>query len=135
MEVTPGKKPTPEGDSLSHVSDVAPLTLIKNLVDQTRSAQSWYNTRCRQADQWWHSQWDHQYVDGRKWGQNPDDEDENVYPWRGSSDIRDRTVDQVVAEFFTVQMFAIMNAKVQLKSTRPAVTARASQQGTTLLNW
>src|SRR4030095_9485400 len=50
-------------------------------------------------------------------------------------DTRDRSVDMVIGEFLTVQMYAFQNAKMQTKSTQPANTVRQSQQATTLLNW
>jgi hypothetical protein len=131
----PGQVPSEEGDSLERLTKEAPLTLMKALVSDTRSAQTWYNSRTRQSDMWWHSQWDCQYVDGKKWGADPDDENQQVWPWRGASDTRDRTVDMVVAEYLTVHLYAIMNAKIQTKSTRPIASSRQSQQATILLNW
>lgn len=136
MITKPGQLPaTSDSDNLEHASKKAPLTLMKQLLEETRGTQTTYWNRCRQADRWWHSVWDYQYPDGRRWGADPNDEEQQIWPWRGASDTRDRTVDMVVAEYATVQLFALMNAKLQTKSTRPTVSMKQSQQATVLLNW
>lgn len=82
----------------------------------------------------WHSVWDGQCADGRKWSELLQD-GSSAFPWEGASDTRVRLCEKLVQQHVTVAKYAIMNAKVQAISTRPAVDAIEAQQATTILKW
>lgn len=113
--------------------DDAQLDLIKRAAASWEQSADTYLGRSQTAFDSWHSRWTGQTIDGRKWGDGSDAA--AVWPWPGASDSRCRTVEKIMWQHYTLAMFAVMNMKIQAKSTRPADAIRQSQQMTTLLKW
>lgn len=108
------------------------LELIRRTVQSWENSADSHASRTISAFDTWHSRWPGQTLDGRKWS----DQTKNaVWPWEGANDSRVRTVEKVMWQHYTIAMFALMNMRIQAKSTRPVESIRQSQQMTTLLNW
>ncbi len=118
--------------SLEEYSDKPDLDLIKGELRDVQSDAASYYSRNRNALQWWNSYWPGQTVDGRKWNDTSPD---TIFPWEGASDTRTRTVKMIINEHRTVGMYALMNMKLQARSTRPSQSTKEAGQATTLLNW
>jgi hypothetical protein len=125
---------TPE-DNLDLIEPDKPnLDLIKRTVSSWEDNADAHASRTINAFDTWHARWPGQTLDGRKWEQEGV-AGAGVWPWPGACDSRIRTVEKVMWQHYTVAMFALMNMKIQAKSTRPVNSIRESQQMTTLLNW
>jgi hypothetical protein len=111
------------------------IDLIKRTVQAWQNSADTHTARVITAFDTWHSRWPGQTIDGRKWSDMREGIDGTIWPWEGASDSRVRTVEKVVWDHYTVAMYALLNMKIQAKSTRPVESIRESQQMTTLLNW
>src|SRR5688500_17433597 len=145
MIVTPNKdshqpstRTTPLGrkqddeNSLEISADKPKLEVFKQLISDAQGNASDYTRRVSNAQDYWHSRWEGQTIDGLKWhsaGQPL------PWPWEGASDTRTHIIDKIVGQHVTVDSFALRSMKIQAQSTRPAATMRDSQNATTLLNW
>jgi hypothetical protein len=135
MKVYPGAKPISAGDddafetSAGHVN----MAAIKAQVEESQGAATFYHTRISSSFDWWQSRWDGQTFDGRKWWKLEGESD--VFPWPGASDARIRLVKRLVNEKRTLEMYALLNMKLQAQSWRPEASGQASGQATTLINW
>jgi hypothetical protein len=134
MTITPGQggKRAAEQD-LEQASDTPKLDLMKDAIESVQYAARNYFNRNGLARDWWFARWPGQTADGRRWAL--DDNVNAVWPWPGASDSRIRLCEKLVKEHSTVGKFALMNQKVQAKSSRPLASMRESQQATVLLNW
>src|SRR5574338_1542749 len=133
MIITPGQKPSDTGKSLETSGGKVDLPRIKDELRDVQTAAFDYAERLDCAQRWWNSIWEGQTQDGRKWWKYEDETD--PFPWPGSSDTRVRLVKKMVREYRTICLYALMNLRMQAKSTRPAASIRESQQVTTMLNW
>src|SRR5437870_3730089 len=130
--ITPGRGRI--SDRSEEVEKKPDLTKLKGQLEDSQSVAAWYYARNKMAYDAWHARWPGQTNDGRKGSAGNDDTDA-IWPWPGASDTRCRTSERVINERMTVAMFAVMNMKLQAKSSRPAATVRESQQFTQLLQW
>ena len=134
MTIKPGGKYTEEGDGdfLTSAGRVD-LPAIKGQLEESQSAANSYHSRISCAFDWWHSRWEGQTVDGRRWWKYSGESD--VFPWPGASDARIRLTKKILNEQKTLNLYALLNMKLQAQSTRPEVSGEAAGQGTTMLNW
>lgn len=138
MIVTPNRRGhdanAPEGDNLEEVTAKANLDAMKAALQSLQGDAEAYYNRNQSAFNAWHSRWDGQTMDGRRWAPRNADED-FIFPWEGASDTRMRTCEKITGQHMTVAMFAIMNMKLQAKAVQPFKDPRGGEQGTQLLNW
>lgn len=146
MTVTPnldGHQPSPritrsgvrEDDDLNLelVSAKPKLDVLKGLLEGIEGDAASYLQRIRNSFNWWHSRWDGQTIDGRKW--HSVGVGTEIWPWTGASDTRPHIIDKLVGQHVTVDAYALRTMKIQAKSSRPFADMHESQQATTLLNW
>jgi hypothetical protein len=129
----PGAASTDPNENLEIIDPDKPnLELIRRVVQAWEQDADTHAGRVISAYDTWHSRWPGQTLDGRKWS---DHTNTAVWPWEGSCDSRVRTVEKVMWQHYTIAMFALMNMRIQARSTRPVETIRQSQQMSTLLKW
>lgn len=120
-------------DNLNLIDPDKPnLDLIRRTVQSWEQSADTHATRTINSFDSWHSRWPGQTLDARK---HSEQQKTAVWPWEGANDSRVRTVEKVMWQHYTIAMFALMNMRIQAKSTRPVESIRQSQQMTTLLNW
>ncbi len=118
---------------LEQATDTPRLDLMKEAIEGIGPTAREYASRCETTEDWWYARWPNQTADGRRWAL--DDNIDAVWPWQGASDSRVRLCERLVAERSLIGKYALMNQKVQAKSSRPFASQRESQQMTTLMNW
>src|SRR5438132_3403632 len=121
--------------ALEHAADEPDLSVLKRALEDLQGDASNYFQRNEQAWKWWHSIWENQNVDGRKWPEDENVETDSIWPWRGCSDVRVGTIAKVMNWYSTVANHVLHNMKLQAKSTRPFNAQRQSEQATILMNW
>ena len=109
------------------------ISCIKERLKDTQQASNGYFRRLETAYDWWQSRWEGQTVDGRKWWKLEGQPD--TFPWPGSSDARLRFCKQIVNQYKTICLYALMNMKLQARSARPEASGHQSGQATTMINW
>ena len=128
-----------QNDELEHASDEPDLSVLKSAIDDLQADAAWYFDRNEKAWNFWHSIWENQSPDGRKWPEggniNTETSQQRIWPWPGCSDVRVGTVAKVMNWYSTVGAHVLHNMKLQAKSTRPFEAERQSEQATILMNW
>ena len=56
-----------QNDELEHASDEPDLSVLKSAIDDLQADAAWYFDRNEKAWNFWHSIWENQSPDGRKW--------------------------------------------------------------------
>lgn len=121
-------------DQASDALSEEQVQIYKASIESAQNDANSYLARNKNGLNWLYARWPGQWTDGRKWPL-PNEQSNNIWPWPGAADTRDRTCEMVVDEEVMVGMFALQNMKVQARSARPFQMIREAQQITTLLNW
>jgi hypothetical protein len=121
-------------DALNEYSDTPDLEAMKEALREVQQDASTYLRWTKDCREWWNCQWPGQTVDGRK-NFSDDGNPDSIFPWPGASDTRPRLIKTAIDDYRTIGTYALMNMKLQARSTRPTVQGHDSGVASTLLNW